>query len=51
MVGAMECHAGDLGLIPPVITHFFSFIFLINTLKFCNAGRIACVSTHPVTDV
>ena len=49
MVGAIECEAGEPGLNPSVVTSFFSFIFLKNT-KFCSAGRIAWVSTHPVTD-
>ena len=50
MVGAIEYQAGEVGLNLSVVTYFFSFIFLKNTPKFCSAGRIACVSTYPVTD-
>ena len=48
MVGAMVCQAGKLSSNLPVVI-YFSFIFLKNTPKFCSTGRIACVSTHPVT--
>ena len=34
MVGAMECEAGEPGSNPSVVTFFFSFIFLKNTLSF-----------------
>ena len=50
MVGAMKYQAGEPGPSPSVVTYFFSFFFLKNTLKFCSAGQIACVSMHPVTD-
>ena len=49
MVGAMEYHTGEPGSNPAVITPF-SLSFFSKYSKFCSAGRIASVSTRPVTD-
>ena len=49
MVGTMEYQTGERGSNPSVVT-FFLFHFSQKYSKFCSAGRIACVSMHPVTD-
>ena len=46
MVGAIEYQAGEPGSNPT----YFSFHFSQGYSKFCSVGRIACVSTHPVTN-
>ena len=51
MVESMEYQAFDPGSNPSVHGHLpFFFHFSQKYSKFCSAGRIACVSTHPVTD-
>ena len=40
MIGAMKCQVSEPGSNPSVITFFFCFIFIKNTLKFCSPGRI-----------
>ena len=47
MVGAVEYQAGELVQAP---SEYIWIGLSKNTLKFCSAGRIACASTHPVTD-
>ena len=49
MVGAMEYHAGEPGSNPLWLRTLF-FHFSQKYSKFCSAGRITCVTTHPVTD-
>ena len=47
MVGAMEYQAGERG---SNSSAGVTFLFSQKYSKFCSAGRIACESTHPVTD-
>ena len=50
MVGAMEYQAGEAGSNPSVVGSFtFLFHFSQKYSNFYSVGRIACVSTHPVT--